>query len=210
MRTLLKLNRILMVVGAALICIPIAAFGQGYGSVTGTVTDPTGAVVPGAAVTATQPGTGQVLRTTSSAAGGYAFSSLAPSVYNITARHEGFEAYTERALQVRADAALTINLTLKPGSTNETVTVNAEATQVDVTTGTLSQVLGTSQVSELPLEGRNAAALTAEVAGITIAPTAQADQGNTKTFPVAYTISANGTFVGQTNYMLDGGNNVDE
>ena len=49
-----------------------------------------------------------------------------------------------------------------------------------------------------------------EVAGVTFAPDAQADQGNTKTFPVAFTISANGTFVGQTNYMLDGGNNVDE
>jgi hypothetical protein len=71
-------------------------------------------------------------------------------------------------------------------------------------------VIGTSQVSDLAAEGRNVAALTEEVAGITIAPTAQADQGNTKTFPVVYTISANGTFVGQTNYMLDGGNNVDE
>ncbi len=59
------------------------------------------------------------------------------------------------------------------------------------------------------MNGRNAAQLTEEVAGITIAPTAQADQGNTKTFPVVV-ISANGTFVGQTNYMLDGGNNVDE
>ena len=48
------------------------------------------------------------------------------------------------------------------------------------------------------------------VAGVTVAPAAQADQGNTKTFPVAFTISANGTLVGQTNYMLDGGNNVDE
>ena len=52
--------------------------------------------------------------------------------------------------------------------------------------------------------------LTEEVAGVTFAPDAQADQGNTKTFPSAITISANGTFVGQTNYMLDGGNNVDE
>ena len=60
------------------------------------------------------------------------------------------------------------------------------------------------------MNGRNAAQLTEEVAGITIAPTAQADQGNTKTFPVVVAISANGTFVGQTNYMLDGGNSVDE
>jgi len=150
------------------------------------------------------------LKTTSSASGVYALSSLAPSVYNVTARYSGFEAYTEAGLQVRADASVTVNIILKPGSDSTTVTVNAETEQVDVTTGTLSQVIGTSQVNELPLNGRNAAALTVEVAGITVAPTAQTDQGNTKTFPEAYTISANDTFVGQTNYMLDGGNNVDE
>ena len=113
-------------------------------------------------------------------------------------------------MQVRADAAVTVNVTLKPGNTSETVTVTAETAQVDVTTGTLSEVIGTSQVSDLPLNGRNASSLTEEVAGVTFAPGGQADQGNTKTFPSAVTISANGTFVGQTNYMLDGGNNVDE
>jgi hypothetical protein len=210
MRAFLKLTVSLMVVSAALIFVPSAAIAQGYGSINGTVTDSTGAVVPGAAVTATQVGTGLVLTATSSAGGAYVFPSLAPSVYNVSASHKGFEAYSEKGVQVRADAAVTVSIALKPGAASETVTVTAETAQVDVTTGTLSQVIGTSQVSDLPLEGRNAAALTEEVAGITIAPTAQADQGNTKTFPVVYAISANGTFVGQTNYMLDGGNNVDE
>jgi hypothetical protein len=174
------------------------------------VADPSGAVVPRAEVTATQTTTGLVLKTVTSGEGTYVFPSLAPSFYNVSVTRSGFESYTENGLQVRADAALTVNVTLKTGSTTVTVSVSAEAAQVDTTTGTLEQVIGTSQVSDLPLEGRNAAALTEEVAGITIAPTAQADQGNTKTFPVVYTISANGTFVGQTNYMLDGGNNVDE
>jgi hypothetical protein len=170
------------------------------------VADPSGAVVPRAEVTATQTTTGLVLKTVTSGEGTYVFPSLAPSFYNVSVTRSGFESYAENGLQVRADAALTVNVTLKTGS----ATVSAEAAQVDTTTGTLEQVIGTSQVSDLPLEGRNAAALTEEVAGITIAPSAQADQGNTKTFPVVYTISANGTFVGQTNYMLDGGNNVDE
>ena len=210
MRTLLKLTGSLIVVFAVMICVPGGAFAQGYGSISGTVTDATGAVVPGAGVTATQVGTGLALTTTSGSGGVYVFPSLAPSVYNVSASSRGFEAYTAKGVQVRADAAVTVNIALKPGAATETVTVTAETTQVDVTTGTLSQVIGTSQVDELPLNGRNAAALTEEVAGVTIAPTAQADQGNTKTFPAAYTISANGTFVGQTNYMLDGGNNVDE
>jgi Carboxypeptidase regulatory-like domain len=191
-------------------CAPAGLHAQGYGSISGTVTDTTGAVIPGAVVTATQTATGLTLKTTTGAEGAYVFPSLAPSVYNLSVTHAGFQAYTQKGVQLRADAAVTANLVLHPGSTTETVTVSAEAAQVDVTTGTLSQVIGTTQVNELPLNGRNLAALTSQVAGVTLAPPAQADQGNTKTFPMAYTISANGTFVGQTNYMLDGGNNVDE
>ncbi|MDR3734010.1 MAG: carboxypeptidase regulatory-like domain-containing protein, partial [Acidobacteriaceae bacterium] len=201
---------VFVIVCAVILCTPRGAFAQGYGSISGTVTDSTGAVVPGAAVTATQTGTGLTVKTTSSGEGTFVFPSMAPSVYNLSASHAGFQTYAVKDLQLRADAALTTNIVLKAGSTTETVTVNAETAQVDVTTGTLSQVIGTSQVNELPLNGRNAAQLTQEVAGITLAPPAQADQGNTKTFPMVVAISANGTFVGQTNYMLDGGNNVDE
>jgi hypothetical protein len=210
MRTYLKQISSLAIACAAIICIPCGAHAQGYGSISGTVTDMSGAVVPGTVVTATQTGTGLTLKTTSSSEGVYVFPTLAPSVYNLSASHAGFNTYTENGLQLRADASLTVNIVFRAGVTTETIIVNAEAAQVDVTTGTLEQVLGTSQVNDLPLNGRNAASLVAEVAGVTVAPSAQADQGATKTFPVAFTITANGTRVGQTNYLLDGGNNVDE
>ena len=210
MKTFLNLISGLVVICAVALFVPKGAMAQGYGSISGTVTDATGAVVPGAVVTATQSSTGLMLKTTSSGEGTYIFPSLAPSVYHLSASHDGFQTYAVKDLQLRADADLTTNIVLKAGSTTETVTVTAETAQVDVTTGTLSQVIGTSSVNELPLNGRNAAQLTQEVAGITLAPPAQADQGNTKTFPMVVAISANGTFVGQTNYMLDGGNNVDE
>ena len=200
----------LALVCAMFLLIPRGLFAQGLGSINGTVTDASGAVVAGAEVTATQVSTGVSTKTTTSGQGTYVFPILGPSVYNVTATRAGFEASAENGVQLRADAAVTVNITLKPGRTSETVTVSAETAQVDVTTGTLSQVIGAAQVSDLPLNGRNAAQLTEEVAGVTIAPPAQADQGNTKTFPVVIAISANGTFVGQTNYMLDGGNNVDE
>jgi len=204
-----------MIASLAAVCVlwisgPSHSFAQGFGSVNGIVTDPTGAVIPGVEVTATQAGTGISQKTIAGSEGNYVFPTLAPSVYNIVATHSGFEAFKSNGVEVRADAAVTVNITLKAGSTSETVTVSADSAQIDVTTGTLSQVIGTSQVSDLPLNGRNASALTEEVAGVTFAPGGQADQGNTKTFPAAVTISANGTFVGQTNYMLDGGNNVDE
>jgi Carboxypeptidase regulatory-like domain len=193
---------------AAAVCAP--AFAQGYGSISGTVTDATGAVIPGAMVTATQAGTGIAIKTTAGGSGTFVFPTLAPSVYNLSADYTGFQKFRETGLQVRADNAVTANIILRAGSTSETVNVTAEPAQVDTTTGTLQQVIGTTQVNNLPLNGRNAAQLTLQVAGVTLAPPAQADQGNTKTFPMAIAISANGTFVGQTNYMLDGGNNVDE
>ncbi len=210
MRALVKLLGSLAVIATVCICAPCGLRAQGLGSINGTVTDTTGAVVGGADVTATQVSTGISQKTTSGGQGNYVFPDLAPSSYNISVSHAGFELYTEKDVQLRADAAVTVNIALKPGKATETVTVSADSAQIDVTTGTLSQVIGTSQVSDLPLNGRNASALTEEVAGVTIAPGGQADQGNTKTFPSAVTISANGTFVGQTNYMLDGGNNVDE
>ena len=183
---------------------------QGFGSINGTVTDATGAVVPGAEVTATQAGTGISPRPHPAARAHTSFPSWRHRFTTSPPRAPGLRRTRRTDVQVRADSAVTVNIALKPGSATETVTVTADTAQVDVTTGTLSQVIGTSQVSDLPLNGRNASALTEEVAGVTFAPGGQADQGNTKTFPSAVTISANGTFVGQTNYMLDGGNNVDE
>jgi hypothetical protein len=210
MRAFLKLAGIAAGLLIALLLTPHAVFAQGYATIRGTVTDSTGAVIPGAEVTATRASTGLKLRTTTNTEGTYVFPSLAPTVYDISVSHVGFAAYTEKGVQANADAAVTANVALKTGSTTETVTVSSQSAQVDVTTGTLSQVIGTAQVNDLPLNGRNAATLTALVAGVTVAPSAQADQGNSKTFPVVFTISANGTLVGQTNYMLDGGNNVDE
>jgi len=210
MKNFLKLIKSLVTLFALCVCFPNGLMAQGFGSINGVVTDSSGAVVPGAEVTATQAGTGIALKTTTGGEGNFVFPTLAPSVYNIVATHSGFQAYKNNGVQVRADAAVTVNMTLRPGNTTETVTVSAETAQVDVTTGTLSEVIGSTLVNDLPLNGRNAAQLTEGVAGITIAPPAQADQGNTKTFPMVIAVSTNGTFVGQTNYMLDGGNNVDE
>ena len=177
MKIILRSIGIAAILCSAIFWIPGSAFAQqGNGSISGTVTDSTGAVVPGANMTATQTATGLTLKTVTSGEGTYVFPSLAPSVYNISVTTPGFEGYTENGLQVRADAALTVNVSLKTGSTTQTISVNAQAAQVDTTTGTLEEVIGTTSVNNLPLNGRNAATLTAEVAGVTVAPSAQADR----------------------------------
>jgi hypothetical protein len=183
---------------------------QGLGRISGTVFDSTGAVIPGAVVTATQAGTGTRTEVKANGEGEYIFPSLSPATYDLAVTSPGFSGYVQKGILLQADAAVSQNVTLKAGSSTETVTVTSDALQVDTSTQTLSQVIDTKQVNELPLNGRNAAALTLLVPGVVWAPNQGADQGNQKSFPGVVTISANGTRANQTNYMLDGGNNVDE
>jgi outer membrane receptor protein involved in Fe transport len=197
-------------VGIMFLLTAHVALSQGLATVNGTVTDTTGAVVAGAQVTLTQTSTGISQKTVTNGDGTYVFASVAPSVYTILIEHAGFQEFRETAIQVRADAAVTTNASLKTGEATQTVTVTAAGAQVDTTTGTLSQVIGTRQVNDLPLNGRNVAALTQLVAGASEAPVSAADQGNTKTFPEVFAVTVSGARIGQTNYLLDGGNNVDE
>jgi hypothetical protein len=190
--------------------LPFCAFAQGLGTITGTVVDTTGAIVPSATVVLTRQQTGEATTVQANGSGLYVFPSLSPAGYKVTVTAAGFKKYEQSDIQLEADQDVTVNVKMEIGSEQVTVNVEANAVQADTVSGTLSEVVGETSVNNLPLNGRNAAALTTLVAGVVIAPNAQADQGNTKTFPVAVTITANGTRVGQTNYLLDGGNNVDE
>jgi hypothetical protein len=98
------------------------------------------------------------------------------------------------------------------GSSAVTVSVTGDAPAIDTTSGTLSQVIDEARVVDLPLNGRNAAALITLVAGVVDATNEGngTNQGNGKTFPAAVISSTNGTLPAQQNYLLDGGNNVDE
>src|SRR5579862_5055545 len=118
MRAYLKLVGSLMAACAVCACVSSGLYAQGFGSVNGTVTDSSGAVVAGAKVTLTQAGTGISQDTTTSGGGTFVFPTLDPSVYNVVTTHAGFQAYKENDVQVRADAAVTVNVTLKPGNTS--------------------------------------------------------------------------------------------
>jgi hypothetical protein len=196
-------------------CIAFSAAGlqaQGYGTINGTVADPSGAVVASATVTATQTLTGTARTAITGKDGTYVFPTLLPAPYSLSVSAPGFQLYNQRGIILQADQALTVNVTLKVGSQTQTVSVSADAPQVDTTTGTLSQVIDESRVVDLPLNGRNAASLITLVAGVVDATNEGngVNQGNGKTFPAAVVTSSNGTLPNQENYLLDGGNNVDE
>ncbi|HKV61283.1 MAG TPA: TonB-dependent receptor [Candidatus Acidoferrum sp.] len=193
-----------------LLFVPLFSRAQGLGSITGRVTDPAGASVAGAQITATQEGTGFSRTATSDAEGLYVIPSLQPATYTLTAEAKGFSTSKEIGLTLLADQTLTVNVGLKLGMTTEVVSVSVSAVQIDMATSTLKQVIEQERISELPLNGRNAAQLTLLVAGAVNSPNGGADQGATKTFPGAVTYSANGARQDTISYQLDGGNYVDE
>jgi hypothetical protein len=194
----------------ALLFAPLFSQAQGLGSLLGRVTDPAGAGVAGAQVTATQEGTGFSRAATTDAEGFYVIPSLQPAAYNLAVEAKGFSTTKEHGVTLLADQSLTVNLSLKLGSVTEVVTVTTNAVQVDTSTSSLKQVIEQQRISELPLNGRNAAQLTLLVAGAVNSPNGGADQGATKTFPGAVTYSTNGTRQDSISYQLDGGNYIDE
>src|SRR6266436_4136324 len=194
----------------ALLFVAVSSHAQGLGSIAGRITDPGGASVANAKVTALQIGTGFSRTALSDSEGLFVIPSLQPATYNLSVEANGFSTSRESGIVLLADQTLTVNFGLKLGMTTEVVTVTSNAVQVDTATSTLKQVIEQQRISELPLNGRNAAQLTLLVAGAVNSPNGGADQGATKTFPGAVTFSANGTCQNSISYQLDGGNYVDE
>jgi hypothetical protein len=186
-----------------------AAWGQGFGTIVGTVTDPSGSLVGGATIRVVEPSTGLSREVTTNDQGYYVVPSLKPSTYDITVNAAGFAPFTQTGIVLQADQSATVNAAVSLVQSNQAVTVNAEATQVNTTTATMSEVVDQRRVVDLPLNGRNAASLLLVVAGATPAPGSDADQGNTKTFPSTVTVSTNGSRQNQVSFRLDGANNND-
>ena len=204
--------RLALIAFLLIACTTARLNAQGFATISGTVTDPSGAVIPSATVTATQTQTGTASTVKSGADGNYVFPALLPSRYSISVSATGFQGYTQTGITLQADQSITVNIKMTVGAATQTVSVSGDAPQVDTTTGTLSQVIDEARVVDLPLNGRNAASLITLVAGVVDATNQGngVNQGNGKTFPAAVVTSANGTLPNQSNYLLDGGNNVDE
>jgi hypothetical protein len=124
------------------------------GTIQGTVTDPNGAVVPGATVTITNTATGQTSKLTSSSSGTYASGALIPGEYSIRIEAKGFQTQVLRVpVQVGNIAPGNAKLTL--GQSNEVVEVTGSAVAVNTEQATVQGVLSTQQIENLPINGRN-------------------------------------------------------
>jgi Carboxypeptidase regulatory-like domain/TonB dependent receptor/TonB-dependent Receptor Plug Domain len=168
------------------------------GSITGTVTDPSGAVVSGAKVTLTNEGTGTSLSTTTGADGVYEFSPVRIGTYKLDLSAGGFKKEIQTHVVVDVSARVPANFKLQPGAVSETVEVTSAAPVLQSQDASVGQVIDQRSVNDLPLNGRNFTFLAQLAAGVN---TPQADtRGNAG----SGAFTANGNRPAQNNYMLDG------
>ncbi len=126
------------------------------GQIAGTVTDATGAVIPGATVTLTEVSTGNVHTVTTDGSGFYIATNLPIGQYTVQAVGTGYRSEKRSGLTITADAKLTADFQLQVGGATEVVTVEAvQGEQINTTSGELAHVIDTREVETLPLNGRN-------------------------------------------------------
>ena len=176
------------------------------GQINGLITDNSGSVVPGATVRASEAATGLSRETVTGLDGRYIFTSLRPTTYDITAELTGFRTSQRKGVLLQANENLTMNFAIEIGAIAESVTVAGQSPTVDVTSSTLSEVVDSKRIVELPLNGRDAAKLSTLVAGMVLQ---QVDQESGKTIPGALRLSTNGTESRQVSFRLDGTSHTD-
>ncbi|HZQ94636.1 MAG TPA: TonB-dependent receptor [Candidatus Sulfotelmatobacter sp.] len=182
-------------------------YGQGgaYGTILGTVTDNSGAVVANASVDVTNLGTNVSKHTATTSSGDFTVPYLAPGLYRVTVQSQGFRKSVLDNIALVVGQEARANVTLKTGEVTETVEVQANAAALDTDSSAVSQLVSEKQVEELPLNGRNFLNLLFIGAGAvqTVGEQGQMRQG------AGNAISINGGRPESNNYTLDGLTNTD-
>ena len=187
------------------------AHGQGTSaSLSGTVTDASGAAISKAQITVTNIGTGLMKASTSNDSGSYTASPLPPGQYTVTVQHNGFQKMVQSGIALTVDQAATLNVTLQVGSQQQTVTVTAGEELINETSASVSSVIDEHAVKELPLNGRDPSSLVFLAPGVTnVLSSSSGTLQTTDSFPNETGASAGGGRQGSTYYLLDGVPNMD-
>jgi hypothetical protein len=140
---------------------------QNTGSIFGTVTDPSGAVVANASVEVAEPGQGFSRKVTSSKSGEFNLPSLPVGNYILTITANGFETYVASDITVDADKSVKEVVKLTVGSAKDTVSVDGEGTALDTNSATIGTLIDNTLVENLPIDGRDVVALAGLLPGVT-------------------------------------------
>jgi hypothetical protein len=195
--------------GVLCLCLmlSVSVFAQKFtGTITGAVTDKSGAVVPNAPVSVTSNSTGEVRSVTTNQAGEYVVVELNPGNYTVTVKQSGFKEFIAKDVVLNVSSNTVVNARLEVGNINEQVTVEANQVQVETATGTVSNVVEGNEVAQLPLNGRSFTQLTQLMPGVSQA--ANFDTKN-KGLQSGVDFSVNGNNTTGNIFMVDGVNNND-
>ncbi len=178
-----------------------AAYSQTVGaSLRGTVTDSSGAALPGATITILNVGTGASRELHADSEGRYTAPLLPPGIYEVHVTLTGFQPHARRGLRLAVGQDVALDVRLEVGAISEQVTVTGEAPGVDLTSGAVSGLVTDQQIRDLPLNGRSFQQLALLQVGVTAALTAGNDVVGGRTPK----ISINGARPEQNNFLLDG------
>jgi hypothetical protein len=131
------------------------AWSQQQASLSGIVSDPSGAVIPGATIRVTNTNTQVTITAVTNSTGYYIVGNLIPGRYTIAAQKEGFKTATRPDLTLQVAQSATVDLQLQLGQTSQEVSVHSAAPLVERSDATVGQVIGPTAMVELPLNGRN-------------------------------------------------------
>ena len=178
------------------------------GTVTGVVTDASGAIVLGAQVQLTDEEKGFVFTATSEASGSYLFRSVPPGSYKLSISAPGFKTETRSGIILAVNHNVTVNFSLQVGTTGETVEVKGAGSLLDAQDAVNGQVVDRTYINDLPLVGRSLSDLAFLTAGVTevdttCPPDSQSPGANTNGCPVNNFIS-DGSRMGTSELLIDG------
>lgn len=187
---------------AALLAFAPASQGQENATVNGTVADASGAVIPNATVTLTNTATGQVRTVISNSVGAYRFPNLGIGTYTLDVTATGFAKFEKTGIVVNVAQTVEANASMNVGTQAQTVTVAAQALQVQTETSEVSTLISGQQVERLSTNGRNIVQLAALGMGVA---NNLSSFGGVNALTSANGISFNGTRTTHNIYLLDGG-----
>jgi hypothetical protein len=192
-----------------MLVLSFAIFGQtNKGGISGTVTDATGAVIPGATVTVVNTGTKETTTITTSDEGTFSIRSLDPVTYRITVEAANFKKSIVESVKVDTASVATINVKLEAGSIGEQVTIEASAPLINTESGTTGQTVTEREIQDIPLSNRSVLDLAATVANVS-GDAGSEDPDVTSGQPVpGFNLSINGGRPGSTAILADGVNNT--
>jgi len=193
-----------------ILAVPASASAQtvAIAQVSGVVVDESGGALPGVEVQVTQTATGLTRFAITGERGEYVLPNLPVGPYKLTAQLQGFSVYAQSGITLQVGSSPIINVTLKVGALNETVTVSAATTMVEVRSTGVGTVVTEEQLVGLPLDGRQASQLVL-LAGAAVTNSTNGMIGSQRQYPSAVAISVAGGTGNSTIYLVDGAFNND-